>query len=66
MVNSIADYRKLKKDIEKDPEGHFPINFKDYKKYEEYYLPSNFRFYWIENENKFNFLNVENIKFKTH
>lgn len=42
------------------------INFKDYKKYEEYYLPSNFRFYWIENENKFNFLNVENIKFKAH
>lgn len=32
MVNSIADYRKLKRDIEKDPEGHFPINFKDYKK----------------------------------
>lgn len=32
MVNSIADYRKLKKDIEKDPERHFPINFKDYKK----------------------------------
>lgn len=42
------------------------INFKDYKKYEEYYLPTNFRYYWIENKNKFNYLNVEIIKFRTH
>ncbi len=41
------------------------IKFKDYKKYEEYYLPSNFRYFWIENTSKLNFLNVEIIKFRT-